>query len=191
MSDLRQYDGGRNDKFGMRELLAFDIGMSGMNGVDDWCDDVRKPLTNRSDCQMTHNNPYDLPTYLDFFLMAREDIQCFDAIMKCCRPVQLRFAAFLMQQAIEKLLKALLTHDGYQQNIHDHDIEMLIDECQHTCDTNRIDLPYEIAGNADEISGWYRRDVKCLPSDEIMSDVYGALPSFMKSCFEYCGEASL
>ena len=53
---------------------------------------------------------------------------------------------------------------------------------------NRIDFSSEIADNADEISGWYRRDVKCLPSDEVVSCVHGVLSAFLMSCFEYCGE---
>ena len=61
---------------------------------------------------MAHNNPYGSPTHLDFLLMAREDVKCLDAIIERRRSVQVRFTAFLMQQAVEKLLKALLTYDG-------------------------------------------------------------------------------
>lgn len=57
-----------------------------------------------------------------------------------------------MQQAVEKLLKALLTYDGNQQDTCVHDIGTLIDYCQRICEMNRIDLPSEIVGNADEIS---------------------------------------
>lgn len=66
--------------------------------------------------------------------MAREDIKCFDAIIERRRPVQVRFAAFLMQQAVEKLLKALLTYDGNQQDTCVHGIGTLIDYCQHICE---------------------------------------------------------
>lgn len=99
---------------------------------------------------MAHNNPYGSPTHLDFLLMVREDVKCFDAIIERRRSVQVRSAAFLMQQqAVEKLHWHTM---GNQQDTCIHDIGTLIDYCQHICEMNRIDLPSEIVGNADEIS---------------------------------------
>lgn len=174
-----------NDTGSMNELLAFNIGTNDMNSMGKWCDEVRnsnlKLLMNKSDNQMMCNNPYVLPTYSDFLLMAREDIECLDTVLKYHQPAHVRFAAFLMQQVVEKLLKALLTYDGNQQDTHDHDIRTLIDEYKHEYDINRIKIPSEISDNADEISLWYRRDVKHLLSDEVMSDVLSVLPSLMKS----------
>ena len=94
----------------------------------------------------------------------------------------------LLQQASEKMLKGLLTHDGCQQDMRTHDIGTLVNECRSKCDAHRIEIPAEISDNVDEIIGLYHRDVKCLPSDEVVSRVHDVLPAFLMSCCEYCGE---